>query len=143
MTATHYILIDFENVRPENPEALAALPAHAFNVVLFVGANQAKIPFALASAMQNLGASARYVKIAGAGKNALDFHIAYYLGQLVAHEPDACFHVISRDKGFDPLIAHLNVRHIQARREARLEDVALTPVVNTIPNVDHARVLTP
>lgn len=64
---TNYVLIDFENVQPKNLEILAR---HPFIVVLFVGANQAKVPFDLAVAMQALGEKAKYIKIAGSGRNA-------------------------------------------------------------------------
>jgi hypothetical protein len=43
-------------------------------------------------------------------------------------EPDAYFHVISKDTGFDPLIAHLKSRKILA---ARWKDVAEIPFVRT------------
>jgi len=51
-----------------------------------------------------MGERAEYVRISGNGSNALDFHIAFYIGQLAAHEPDAYFHIISKVTGFDPLI---------------------------------------
>ena len=41
--------------------------------------------------MQALEDSAKYIKIAGSGKNALDFHIAYYIGELAENEPEAFF----------------------------------------------------
>ena len=102
--ATNYVLIDFENVQPKNLEILYH---HSFKVLVFVGANQTKVPFDLASAMQALGESAQYIKISGNGKNALDFHVAFYIGELTAKEPGAYFHIISRDTGFDTLIKHL------------------------------------
>ena len=43
---THYILIDFENVQPKN---LAILNGHPFKVLVFVGANQTRVPLELAS----------------------------------------------------------------------------------------------
>ena len=76
--------------------------------------------------MQALGDSGQYVKIAGSGKNALDFHIAYYVGELSAKEPSAYFHIISRDTGFDTLIKHLKSRSIKIQRE---RDLAEIPVV--------------
>jgi hypothetical protein len=121
--ATNYVLIDFENVQPSN---LEVLQQHPFRVLVFVGANQARIPFDLAAAMQALGDAARYVKITGSGKNALDFHLAFYIGELVAKDPSAYFHVISRDTGFDPLIKHLKSRGIKVQRE---RDLAEIPVV--------------
>ena len=121
--ATNYVLIDYENVHPRNLELLAE---HPFKVFVFVGQNQAKIPFDLADSMQLLGKEARYIKIAGSGQNALDFHIAFYIGELAAAEPDAYFHVISKDKGFDPLIRHLKDRKIRVQRE---QDLGQIPVL--------------
>ena len=79
-------------------------------MLVFVGAQQNRIPFEFADAMQRLGEKARYIKIAGTGRNALDFHLAFYLGELVHQYPDAAFRVVSKDRGFDPLIAHLQTR---------------------------------
>ncbi len=120
--ATNYVLIDYENVHPKNLELLLE---HPFRVFVFVGENQAKIPFDLADSMQLLGKDAKYIKIAGSGQNALDFHIAYYIGELAAREPDAYFHIISRDKGFDPLIRHLKERKIRVQREKDLGEIPL------------------
>jgi len=121
--ATNYVLIDYENVQPSN---LEILKQHPFKVFVFVGSNQVKVPFELASAMQSLGDAGQYIKISGNGKNALDFHIAYYIGELAAKESSAHFHVISRDTGFDTLISHLAERGIKIQRE---RDLAEIPVV--------------
>jgi hypothetical protein len=118
----NYVLIDYENVHPKNLELLLE---HPFKVYVFVGENQAKIPFDLADSMQLLGKDAKYIKIAGSGQNALDFHIAYYVGMLAVAEPDAYFHIISKDKGFDPLIRHLKERKIRVQREKDLGEIPL------------------
>jgi PIN domain-containing protein len=120
--ANNYVLIDYENVHPKNLELLLD---HPFKVYVFVGQNQARIPFDLADSMQLLGKAAQYIKIAGSGQNALDFHIAYYVGELASKEPDACFHIISKDKGFDPLIRHLKERNIRVEREKDLGEIPL------------------
>jgi hypothetical protein len=124
----NYVLIDYENVHPKNLELLAKYP---FKVFVFVGQNQAKIPFDLADSMQFLGKDARYIKITGSGPNALDFHISYYIGELAAKEPDAYFHIISRDKGFDPLIQHLKERKIRVQREKDLGEIPLLQLSDT------------
>jgi PIN domain len=118
----NYVLIDYENVQPKN---LDLLESHPFKVLVFVGQSQARIPFDLADSMQLLGKEARYVRISGNGQNALDFHIAYYIGELAASEPDAFFHIISKDKGFDPLIDHLKERKIRVRREKDIGEIPL------------------
>ena len=123
--ANNYVLIDFENVHPKNLELLTK---HPFKVFVFVGANQTKLPFDLADSMQLLGNNAKYIKISGNGQNALDFHIAYYVGELAGKEPDAQFHIISKDKGFDPLIKHLQSRKIRIKRTKDLAEIPLLRV---------------
>jgi hypothetical protein len=117
---TNYVLIDYENVQPKN---LELLQDHPFKVLVFVGQNQARVPFDLADSMQLLGKDARYIKIAGNGQNALDFHIAYYIGELAAREPNANFHIISKDRGFEPLIRHLRGKKIRVNRERDLGEI--------------------
>jgi diadenosine tetraphosphate (Ap4A) HIT family hydrolase len=115
-----YVLVDFENVQPKN---LELLKEHPFRVLVFIGANQTKFPRHFVVAMQALGEQADYVEIAGSGPNALDFHIAYYIGELAAKEPDAHFHIVSRDRGFYPLIQHLKSKRIRVRREKDLAEI--------------------
>lgn len=122
------VLIDFESVQPAQ---LAALDHEHFKVIVFVGANQARIPFEIVDALQRMGGRAEYIKIAGSGPNALDFHIAFYIGQLAAADPAAYFHIISKDKGFDPLIQHLKAKKILASRSTCVSEMPLIKAVNT------------
>lgn len=120
-SGTKYVLVDFENVQPKN---LELLKEHPFRVFVFIGSNQAKLPRHVVVPMQALGERAQYVEIAGSGPNALDFHIAYYIGELASNERNAQFHIVSRDRGFDPLIQHLrNTRKIRIRRETDLAEI--------------------
>ena len=123
--ATNYVLIDFENVQPRNLELLTK---HPFRVYVFVGASQTKVSFDLADSMQLLGNNAQYIKISGNGQNALDFHIAYYVGVLAAKDPDARFYIVSKDKGFDTLIDHLTKRKIRIQRVKDLVQIPLLRV---------------
>lgn len=119
---TNFILIDFESVQPESLEALGR---HKFKVIIFIGASQMKVPFEIASALQQMGSNAEYIKISGNGKNALDFHIAFAIGQLSIKDPTAYFHIISKDGGFDPLIQHLKSKKISTARWSKIEDIPL------------------
>lgn len=94
-----------------------------FRVFVFVGAGQSKLPFDLAASLQRLGPRAEYIKVSGNGPNALDFHIAYYIGRLAASEPTAYFHIISKDTGFDPLIQHLRSNQILAGRFNTISEI--------------------
>jgi len=126
---TNYILIDLENVQPKN---LEILKGHDFKVVVFVGSKQMKISFDLAIAMQSLGGIAEYVKIDGDGPNALDFHIAFYIGRISATDDNCYFHIISKDTGFDPLIRHLKTKKIYAQREKDISEIPLLKISNSI-----------
>lgn len=125
---TNYILIDFESVQPDSLEQLDHGP---FKVLVFVGASQAKLPFETAASLQRLGDRAEYVKISGHGPNALDFHIAYYIGRLAAADSTSYFHIISKDAGFDPLIQHLRAKKVFASRVTSISDIPLVKVSNT------------
>lgn len=118
----NYVLIDLENIQPEH---LSVLAGQNFKVLVFVGQNQSKISFDLVSAVQHLGKNAEYIKIQGNGPNALDFHIAFYIGQFSVENGDSHFHIISKDKGFDPLIKHLESKNIQVHRHKAISDIPL------------------
>ena len=74
-----FVLGDFENVQPK--DIGSSLKVGAFKVKAFPS-NQSRIPVALAAGLQSLGESAEYIILETAGSNALDFHIAYYIGSL-------------------------------------------------------------
>ena len=125
---SNFVLIDYENVQPE---AMSALVEEHFNVIVFVGANQAKVSFEVASALQQLGDRAQYIKISGNGSNALDFHIAFYIGELASRHPNAFFHIVSKDTGFDPLIQHLKTRKILAGRSKSVVDIPIVKAASS------------
>ena len=116
----NYIMIDMENVVPDN---LELLDHEWVKVFLFVGKNQTKLPISMVKAVQRLGSRAQYVEMSGTGHNALDFHIAFYIGRIAATDKDAYFHVISKDTGFDPLIDHLKQEHVFADRVTKIEEI--------------------
>jgi len=123
---TNIILIDFENVQPTD---LTPLRGRAFKAKVFCGATQSKIPLSLAAELQPRGPEAEYIRIQGTGRNALDFHIAYYIGRLSTELPGAIFHIVSRDTGFDPLIKHLKTQNVICHRWGSLGDIpGLAPV---------------
>ena len=117
---TNYIMIDMENVIPDN---LELLDQEWVRVFLFVGKNQTKLPISMVKAVHRLGSRAQYVEMSGTGHNALDFHIAFYIGRIAATDKDAYFHIISKDTGFDPLIAHLKQEHVFADRVTKIEEI--------------------
>jgi hypothetical protein len=126
-----FVLVDFENVQPKD---LGLLKGGPFQVKVFLGPNQSKVPVSLAVALQSLGNSAEYIILATSGNNALDFHIAYYIGVLSSEDPTAFIHIISKDSGFDPLIKHLKGKKVFAQRSTCIADIPFfKPSLPTTP----------
>lgn len=42
----------------------------------------------------------------GKGKNALDFHLSFYLAYVAAQQPEASLVVVANDTGYDSMISH-------------------------------------
>lgn len=112
------MLIDYENVQVQS---LALLKEENFNVIIFLGKTNTKLDKSLVIQIQQRGEKARYVELETSGKNALDFHIAFYIGHLSASDPSGFFHIISKDTGFDPLLQHLKSKKISAVRSESIE----------------------
>lgn len=68
---------------------------------------QDKISVGLAMALQT-NRRCEFILTGATGKNALDFHIAFYLGVLSHLHPGCAAYVISKDSGYDSLIKWIN-----------------------------------
>jgi hypothetical protein len=116
-----FLLVDFENVQPAN---VGSLKPGTTRIKIFLGQNQSKLPLELSRALQPFGADVEFIQISGNGPNAVDFHVAFYIGKLGATHPDAAFTIVSKDTGFDPLVAHLKSMGIACRRIAAIDGTA-------------------
>jgi hypothetical protein len=125
---TTFVLIDFENVHAPDMSGLSVGP---FKIMVFLGSNQGKLPVEMVRALQVFGPDAEYVQIDGNGNNALDFHIAYYIGRLAVQHPDAHFHVVSKDTGYDPLIKHLRKQKVGCLRSESVSNVPVGKIANS------------
>lgn len=119
------LFVDYENVPKVD---LGGLPGDVV-VPFFFGASQRTVPTAFLKEALKLGERFVPIDIEGQGKNALDFHIAFYLGEYLKASPDADCVILSRDKGFDPLVRHLTGRGFKVRRVGALAD-AFAPVAS-------------
>lgn len=108
------LLVDFENI--QDLDYLKKLRNTDFEVRVFIGPQQAKLPTALVRQAQPFGTRLQWIQMEGHGKNALDFHIAYTLGLLVAEDRKRRIFVLSKDTGFDPLLSYLAKRNIDCQR---------------------------
>jgi hypothetical protein len=112
------LFVDLENVQKVD---LVRVPIDV-RVMVFYGATQKKLPEELVVQAQPLGARLKWIKISGQGSNALDFHIAFYLGQELTGSPSSQCTILSRDTGFDPLVRHLGTLGHTCRRVGSLMD---------------------
>lgn len=113
------VLVDYENVQHVDLSCLD----HSFQVMIFVGAQQ-KTPQVKGSAeFRQARLRIDFQKIAGNGKNALDFHIAFHLGRVFENAPSTHCFILSRDKGFDPLLRYLNDKGMNCTRVATWAEI--------------------
>jgi len=114
-----HLLIDFENVQPQN---LDNLPTDGIHIWLFLGAVHKSLPVSLVKSLLRFGERAHLVQLQKTGKNALDFYLSYYLGQITATDPEAQIGILSRDGGYDVLVEHI-LETRQAKGIVRLTDI--------------------
>jgi hypothetical protein len=113
------LLVDYENVRDIG---LTHLPEGHNRILLFIGKqqlearNQKPEPTFVKDILDK-GARLDLIPIAEQGGNNLDLHLAFYLGKVLAEEPQAHYIILTKDKtDFGPLIAHLQKRGVSCER---------------------------
>ena len=114
-----HLLIDFENVQPQN---LDNLPTDGIHIWLFIGVQHKMLPVSLVKSLLRFGERAHLVQLQKTGKNALDFYLSYYLGQITATDPEARIGILSRDGGYDVLVEHI-LENQQAKGIVRLANI--------------------
>jgi hypothetical protein len=99
-----WAFIDYENIG-----CLSKVDLSIYSkVVLFVGAKQPKID--LGDKKYDSPIELVLVQLKATQSNNLDFHLSYYLGKYDGDAPaGVSFDIISNDKGFLPLIAHIKI----------------------------------
>jgi hypothetical protein len=117
----HVLFVDLENVQTMDLSRIST----NVRVMVFYGITQKKLPEELVVQAQPFGSRLKWIKISGQGPNALDFHIAYYLGLELAQRPQACCVILSRDTGFDPLVRHVKAQGFECTRVGSLKDAPL------------------
>jgi hypothetical protein len=106
-----HVLVDYENVQPSIEDLLKLAPKLT-DVWLFHGPNQINRAEQLKAAHERV----TLVPHSGKGKNALDFHLSFYLGYVAAKHPDATLLVVANDKGYDSMLAHAKLLGFTATR---------------------------
>ncbi|MGC3988286.1 MAG: PIN domain-containing protein [Chthoniobacteraceae bacterium] len=109
----NHFLVDYENTQKIDFEKLVD---PSIRLHLFLGENQTRVPVQMLKEVHRYADHITIVECAGSGKNALDFHIAFHAGQISRDCPTAFIHIISKDKGFDPLVKHLKSQKLLVAR---------------------------
>ena len=121
------LLVDYENIQKVE---LSNIPNDT-KVYLVFGAKQKKLPTDLVLQGDKMKDRFTYVSINEMQHNAVDFCIAFYLGEYLARHPKVECIILSKDKkGFDPLVKHLKidrefkVRRVDDQKEAFHPDIS-------------------
>jgi len=110
-TPTTHVLLDYENVQPTEQELRTLVP-DATKVWVFHGPHQKGVEQRFSS----FGDSVTAVPISKSGKNALDFHLSFYMGYLASRNQKARIVVVANDKGYEPMLMHAASMGFDARR---------------------------
>jgi hypothetical protein len=124
------LLIDYENVQQVDLSRLG----ENFHVMIFVGSNQKSVPIDLVASAQKLGSRVEWQRVEGNGSNALDFYIACQLGRVIEKTPNLHCIVLSKDKGFDPLLRYLNKSGLKCKRINSLLELEPKTATTDEPN---------
>jgi len=128
---TNYIFIDFENVHETDWARIIGKPV---KVTLVLGEQHQSLPVHMVKQMLQCPGQVELIETRRTGKGAADIVLAQHIGERNKDDPHGYFHIISGDKGFDALIAHLKEHGILAARRASLS--AIPVLMNTAERVE-------
>ena len=124
---TNYIFVDFENTQVHDIGLISGKPVI---LLLVMGEKQKQLPIPLIKQLLAHADQVGLIEANCTGKNALDFVLSFHVGQWAKQDPTGYFHIVSKDKGFDPLITHLKQLKVSA---ARHDEFAQIPVFVDLP----------
>lgn len=108
-----HALLDYENTQPTEAELRALVP-DVSRVWVFHGPHQRDVDTRFAS----FGNGATVVEISKTGKNALDFHLSFYMGYIASKSPKSPMVVVANDKGYEPMLEHAKAMGFVVRRQS-------------------------
>ena len=119
--ATH-VLLDYKNVQPTEDELRALVP-EVTNVWVFHGSHQKQIEKRFGSYADAMTA----VPISKTGKNALDFHLSFYMGYITSRNQEASIVVVANDTGYEPVLEHAKAMGFAVRQHGHSRVPAAPP----------------
>jgi PIN domain len=115
MSTLIHLFLDLENVQPTAAQ-LELVRGPQFRLWVLHGPQQKYFTPDRVKAWQPLGDQVRFVRSMKAGKNALDLHISFCIGEASeqdrAGKSQACYVIVSGDKDFDALFGYLGSQDI-------------------------------
>ncbi|MDT3677239.1 MAG: PIN domain-containing protein [Burkholderiaceae bacterium] len=129
-----HLLIDLENVQP-TAHAVDVWMGVAGTAWIFHSPQQQK----LLSAFEALGDRVTLVPISRPGPNSLDFHLVFYLGYLASRNAASKYVLLSKDRGYDPVIKHAKLLGFSLRRVSALESAPIVSDSNTTDSAPAAK----
>ena len=127
---SHHVFVDFENVPSVDLALIETLPVL---VTLLIGKAQSKVDTALLEQVHTYAAKVRVIRVAASGRNALDLTLAYYVGRAVVEHDGVELHIVSKDKDFDPLIAHLRAKNLSVTRSESFSALPFLAAPKPVP----------
>ncbi len=117
----NHVFVDFENVHEIDP---AVIGTKSTTFTFLIGPEKKKLDLDVVDKLLAHASAVHLIRLATKGKNAVDFALAYYLGQAAHADPVGIFHIISKDCGFDPLVRHLEGKLVRVHRHASFAALA-------------------
>lgn len=111
----NHLFVDLENVKSIDASVIGG---KHLRLHVFLGPQNKKLDVEVVEKLLENAQAVQLIRIATVGRNALDFVLAYHLGQAVLADPKGYFHIVSKDAGFDALVDLLKSRHVKVKRHA-------------------------
>lgn len=119
---THYVFVDYDNTHLGNIGFISK-SSRKIIIKIFLGSYHNMIPLSLARALQPLGEDAVYILLDRGRRNAIDFNIAFQLGELAIQHPDEQFSIVTNDPGFNEIISSLKAKGINCAKFPDMESL--------------------
>jgi NTP pyrophosphatase (non-canonical NTP hydrolase) len=107
-----HVLLDYENVQPTEGDLRSMVPGVS-HVWVCHGPHQRQVEQRFAS----FGDQVTAVPISRTGKNALDFHLSFYMGYIASRNQASTIVVVANDKGYDPMLEHAKAMGFAVRQQ--------------------------
>lgn len=122
------LLVDFENVQTIDVHLIPP----GYRIAIFYGANQKSAPLDLTTRLQYRGSRVQWLGVQGSGRNALDFQLAFHIGRVLERKEASEFIILSKDKGYDPLVMHIGSLGVPCRRVASVSEIHEAPAAPAV-----------